>query len=67
MYLFDWSALKTTPEGYPGQHSYTYVICILATSLTSLSDASSLGIYLYGVCADNLYFLQFRLVYWYAI
>jgi hypothetical protein len=31
MLMFDWSALVTPPEGHPGQHAYTFVICVLST------------------------------------
>ncbi len=38
MFMSDWSALMTPPEGQPGQHAYTVLICILSTSLTSVSN-----------------------------
>jgi hypothetical protein len=37
MFMSDWSAIMTLPEGYPGQNAYTFVIFILSLSLTSVS------------------------------
>jgi hypothetical protein len=31
MFMFDWIALMTPPEGHPGQLAYTFVICILSS------------------------------------
>ncbi len=66
MLMFDWSDLLTPPPPPPQKvtldsmsNAYTYVICILSTSLTSvfnysLSAAADLGIYLYGTtCLEN--------------